>query len=133
MDNENETVTVDETEPNTPDASYSWTDDVDGEEEEIIRLVKLQKMWTTDTFDELIHSKIEAARSDLFFVGIREIGDELYREAIITYCVMNLGIINPNEYDRLKRAYDEMRAQLQSKLIAYNYEKAQLRYELCSQ
>ena len=133
MDNENETVTVDETEPNTPDASYSWTDDVDGEEEEIIRLVKLQKMWTTDTFDELIHSKIEAARSDLFFVGIREIGDELYREAIITYCVMKLGVINPNEYDRLKRAYDEMRAQLQSKLIAYNYEKAQLRYELCSQ
>lgn len=83
--------------------------------EEIITLVKLQKMWTTSAFDPLIISKIEAAVRDLQSIGIRGSyeTDPLVREAVVTYCVMNLGKIEPNEYDRLKRAYDEMRGQLQ--------------------
>lgn len=89
--------------------------------EEIIRLVKLQKFWTTSEFDRLIKSKIEAAMSDMDIIGIPELADPLYREAIVTYCVMNLGVINPQEYDRLKRAYDEMRSQMQSRAIAGRY------------
>lgn len=83
--------------------------------EEIITLVKLQKMWTTSAFDPLIISKIEAAVRDLQSIGISGSyeADPLIREAVITYCVMNLGKIEPNEYDRLKRAYDEIRGQLQ--------------------
>lgn len=83
--------------------------------EEIITLVKLQKMWTTSAFDPLIISKIEAAVRDLQSIGISRSydTDPLVREAVVTYCVMNLGKIEPNEYDRLKRAYDEMRGQLQ--------------------
>ena len=80
--------------------------------DEIIKLVKLQKMWTTSAFDELIMSKAQAAMSDMASVGIPEMSDPLYREAVVTYCVMNLGIINPQEYDRLKRAHDEMRGQM---------------------
>lgn len=89
--------------------------------DEIIKLVKLQKMWTTSAFDELIMSKAQAAMSDMASVGIPEMSDHLYREAVVTYCVMNLGIINPQEYDRLKRAYDEMRGQMQTAVTAKRY------------
>lgn len=89
--------------------------------DEIIKLVKLQKMWTTSTFDELIVSKAQAAMSDMASVGIPELGAPLYREAVVTYCVMNLGVINPQEYDRLKRAYDEMRGQMQTAVTAKRY------------
>ena len=89
--------------------------------DEIIKLVKLQKMWTTSAFDELIMSKAKAAMSDMAIVGIPEMSDPLYREAVVTYCVMNLGVINPQEYDRLKRAYDEMRGQMQTAVTAKRY------------
>ena len=36
--------------------------------------------------------------------------DEVCKTAIITYCKMNFG--NPDNYDRLKSAYDEQKAQL---------------------
>ena len=89
--------------------------------DEIIGLVKLQKMWTTSTFDNLIKSKAEAAISDMAIIGIPDLGDPLYREAIVTYCVMNLGKIDPQEYDRLKKAYDEMRGQMQVAATAKRY------------
>lgn len=90
--------------------------------DEIIKLVKLQKMWTTSTFDDLIVSKAQAAMSDMSSIGIPELSDPLYREAVVTYCVMNLGVINPQEYDRLKRAYDEMRGQMQTATTAKRYD-----------
>ena len=86
--------------------------------DEIIKLVKLQKMWTTSAFDELIKSKAQAAISDMTSIGIPELNDPLYQEAVVTYCVMNLGKIDPQEYDRLKKAYDEMRSQMQTAAIA---------------
>lgn len=89
--------------------------------DEIIKLVKLQKMWTTSAFDELIKSKAQAAMSDMASIGIPELSDPLYQEAVVTYCVMNLGVINPQEYDRLKRAYDEMRSQMQTAATAKRY------------
>ena len=80
--------------------------------EEIIILVKLQKMWTTSAFDPLIISKIEAAVRDLQSIGITGSyqTDPLIREAVVTYCVMNLGKIEPNEYDRLKRCEANLKA-----------------------
>ena len=89
--------------------------------DEIIKLVKLRKMWTTSAFDELIKSKAQAAISDMTSIGIPELSDPLYQEAVVTYCVMNLGVINPQEYDRLKRAYDEMRGQMQATATAKRY------------
>ena len=56
--------------------------------DEIIKLVKRQKMWTTSAFDELIMSKAQAAMSDMASVGIPEMSDPLYREAVVTYCVI---------------------------------------------
>lgn len=86
--------------------------------EEIIKLVKLQNMWTTSAYDALIKSKIQSCVRDLQSVGISnacaDSEDPLIREAILTYCSMNMGKPPADEYDRLKRAYDEMKGQMQS-------------------
>ena len=60
--------------------------------------------------DELI-DLIESAKLDLGIAGVvpAEI-NELVQTAIITYCKMNNGL--PEDYDRLKRSYDEQKAQL---------------------
>lgn len=55
---------------------------------------------------------IFAAQLDLGVAGV-EIPDEsdaLVTRAIITYCKMSFGL--PEDYDRLKRSYDEQKAQL---------------------
>ena len=55
---------------------------------------------------------IKAAKLDLGVAGVvlpEEI-DELVNRAIITYCKMSFGL--PEEYDRLKKSYDEQKAQL---------------------
>ena len=36
--------------------------------------------------------------------------DDVIIQAVITYCKMNFGL--PEDYDRLKRSYDEQKAQL---------------------
>lgn len=55
---------------------------------------------------------INAAKLDLGIAGVvvpSEI-DALVNKAIITYCKMSFGI--PEDYDKLKRSYDEQKAQL---------------------
>ena len=55
---------------------------------------------------------INAAKLDLGIAGVvvpEEI-DALVNKAIITYCKMSFGI--PEDYDKLKRSYDEQKAQL---------------------
>ena len=37
-------------------------------------------------------------------------GDPLVLRAVITYCKLNFG--QPDDYDRLKKSYDEQKAQL---------------------
>ena len=85
--------------------------------DEIMKLIKLQNMWTTAAYDALIESKILSCVRDLQAVGIAnasaDSGDPLIREAILTYCTMHMGKPSADEYDRLKRAYDELRGQLQ--------------------
>jgi len=83
----------------------------------MLEKVKMALRITTDTFDDELTDLIAAAQLDLHIAGVvpAEI-DELVTRAIITYCKCNFGI--PEDADRLKRSYDEQKAQLSN---ATNY------------
>ena len=74
--------------------------------------VKLALRITTDSFDSEITDLISAAELDLGVAGVNVPAtlDSIVTQAIITYCKMNFG--QPDEYDRLKKSYDEQKAQL---------------------
>lgn len=79
---------------------------------EFLDKVKLALRITTDAFDSELTDLIEAAKQDLGIAGV-VVPDELdaiVSKAIITYCKMSFGL--PEDYDRLKRSYDEQKAQL---------------------
>ena len=62
--------------------------------------------------NEELTDLIDAAKLDLGVAGVvvpKEL-DALVERAIITYCKMSFGL--PEDYDRLKRSYDEQKAQL---------------------
>lgn len=76
--------------------------------------VKLALRISTDAFDSELALLIQAAQKDLRIAGanganVNE-GDPLTLLAITTYCKLHFGA--PDEYDRLKRSYDEQKAQL---------------------
>ncbi len=69
---------------------------------------------STQSFDDEIQLLIMAAIGDLQVAGV-EVDDNadtdpLLIRAIVTYCKANFG--EPDEYERLKRSYDEQKAQL---------------------
>lgn len=74
--------------------------------------VKTALRITTDAFDDELTDLIEAAKLDLQIAGVTipACMDAIVNRAIITYCKMNFGI--PDDYDRLKKSYDEQKAQL---------------------
>lgn len=74
--------------------------------------VKLALRISTTAFDTEIESLIEAAKLDLGVAGVVLPGtlDAIVRLAVITYCRLHFG--QPDDYDRLKRSYDEQKAQL---------------------
>lgn len=88
--------------------------------------VKLAKRISTTVFDAELLDLIAAAIADLQLIGITftvttvtgqggavsdyVVSDPLVSRAIVTYCVMNFG--SPEDYDRLKRSYDEQKGQL---------------------
>ena len=75
--------------------------------------VKAAMRITVSVYDSEISSLIDSAKLDLGIAGVvipDEI-DALVTRAIITYCRANFG--SPDDYDRLKAAYDEQKAQLQ--------------------
>lgn len=72
--------------------------------------VKLALRITTDAFDEELNDLIEAAMLDLCIAGVMTVDDPLVSTAVITYCKMRFGA--PDEYDRLKKSYDEQKAQM---------------------
>ena len=74
--------------------------------------VKLALRVTTDAFDSELLELILAAQSDLGIAGVTNIetSDPIVKRAIITYCRVNFG--TPDDYDRMKRSYDEQKAQL---------------------
>lgn len=68
----------------------------------------------TTSFEDEIGSLLDAALLDMGVAGVTvptEI-DALVQQAAITYVKMNFG--QPDEYERLKRSYDEQKAQLAS-------------------
>lgn len=81
----------------------------------ILAKVKLALRRVTDDFDEETTDDIEACLKDLQTVGITNIDttDKLIIKAVTTYCKMSSNDVTDGEYDRLKKSYDELKAQLQ--------------------
>lgn len=74
--------------------------------------VKLALRLSTDKYDSELNDLIETAKLDLGIAGVEvptEL-DALVSKAIITYCKMSFGL--PEDYDKLKRSYDEQKAQM---------------------
>lgn len=81
----------------------------------MLELVKMALRITTDAFDDELEHLISSGLIDLGFGGamsevLTENADAVVTQAVITYCKMNFGL--PEDYDRLKRSYDEQKAQL---------------------
>ena len=78
----------------------------------MIASAKLAARITTDAFDPQIVDLLKAALLDLGVAGVivPAENDVLVKQAAITYFLMHFGA--PEEYDRLKRSYDEQKAQL---------------------
>lgn len=78
--------------------------------------VKLALRITTDAFNAELTGLINAALLDLGLVGIAPMvltngtTDELIITAVITYVKLHFG--EPSDPDRLKKSYDEQKAQL---------------------
>lgn len=80
----------------------------------MLEKVRLALRVTTTAFDSEIEDLISAALADLGIAGVQtdNIDDPLIIRAVITYCKANFG--ESDQYDRLKAAYDEQKAQLQT-------------------
>lgn len=78
----------------------------------ILNAVKLALRITTDAFNSELNDLIDAALLDMGIAGITNdsTGDPLVLRTVITYCKLNFG--QPDDYDRLKKSYDEQKAQL---------------------
>jgi hypothetical protein len=74
--------------------------------------VKVALRISTDALDSELSDLISAAQQDLGIAGVivPEELDAIVSQAIITYCKMSFGL--PEDADRLKRSYDEQKAQL---------------------
>ena len=74
--------------------------------------VKMGLRIKTTAYDEELADLITAAKLDLGIAGVEVPStlDEIVTRAIITYCKMSFGL--PEDYDRLKKSYDEQKAQL---------------------
>lgn len=78
----------------------------------MLEKVKLSLRISTNDFDSELSDLIRAAFADLGIAGVTNAvaSDPLIIRAVTTYCKMHFG--EPDEYDRLKRSYDEQKAQL---------------------
>lgn len=82
----------------------------------MLNKVKAALRLTVNDYDAELTAMISAALADL---GISDIDkallhsattDALITQAVITYCRAHFG--SPDDYDRLKRSYDEQKAQM---------------------
>lgn len=81
----------------------------------MLEKVKMALRINTTALDNELENLIAAALLDLGIAGVlpstlSEDADAIVTQAVITYCKMNFGL--PEDYDRLKRSYDEQKAQL---------------------
>ena len=94
--------------------------------EYMIPRVKQAARISTNAFDDIqLTDLIKAAQKDLGIAGVivPEEADELVGQAIITYCLMNFGQVD--EYERLKRSYDEQKAQLMTATGYTHWERSE--------
>lgn len=88
--------------------------------------VKQAARVSTNAFDDLqLTDLIKAAQMDLGIAGVKvpDEADELVQQAIITYCLMHFGLVD--EYARLKRSYDEQKAQLMTATGYTNWKRSE--------
>ena len=78
----------------------------------MLAATKLALRIKTDAFDDQLTTLLTSAMLDLGVAGvvIPEQLNVLVQTACITYVQMHFG--QPDDYDRLKRSYDEQKAQL---------------------
>lgn len=78
----------------------------------MLEAVKLALRVVTDAFDSELTDLIEAGLLDLARAGVTnyDTNDPLVRRAVITYCRLHFG--QPDDFDRLKKSYDEQKAQM---------------------
>lgn len=79
---------------------------------ELLDKARLALRISTSAFDGEIADLIEAAKVDLSLGGVVNLdeSDPLIVRAVITYVRLHFG--EPDDYDRLKRTYDEQKAQM---------------------
>ena len=79
---------------------------------DILEAVRMALRITTRAFDPEINDLIIAAIADMERAGIvnKNTEDPLVRRAVVTYCRMHFG--KPDDFDRLKKSYDEQKAQM---------------------
>lgn len=78
----------------------------------MLEKVKLALRLTTTVYDNEIDDLITAALADLRIAGVpNKDNDPLIERAVITYCRVHFG--SPDDFDKVKAAYDEQKAQLQ--------------------
>lgn len=74
--------------------------------------VKAALRVSSNNLDDELNDLMVAAQQDLGIAGVvlPDELDEICSHAVITYCKMSFGL--PEDYDRLKKSYDEQKAQL---------------------
>lgn len=79
----------------------------------LLEAAKLALRITTNAYDSQIEHLINTALLDMDVAGVlADSFDPLVQQACITYVRLHFG--QPDDYDRLKRSYDEQKAQLQT-------------------
>lgn len=78
----------------------------------MLEKVKTALRITTTVYDDELTDLIASAQLDLGVAGVvlPETIDTLVTRAVITYCKVHFGL--PDDAERLKRSYDEQKAQL---------------------
>lgn len=80
----------------------------------MLEKVKLALRIKSQAFDSEIEDLIAAALADLGLAGVTDAqeleADPLITRAVVTYCRANFG--EPDDYERMKKSYDEQKAQL---------------------
>lgn len=78
----------------------------------LVDKAKLALRIKTDAFDSEIDRLVQASLQDMGIAGviIPETMTAIVETAAITYVALHFG--EPDDYDRLKRSYDEQKAQL---------------------
>lgn len=82
----------------------------------LIGKAKLAMKITTTAYDDDISDLIDAAKLDLGIAGVIPPNtlDALCERAIITYVMVHFMGTADSDYDRLKKSYDEQKAQMQT-------------------